>query len=617
MTSNLHWIFDPILPSGSIQRGSPASHVFRGEIDTFIREVLQNSHDQKAGPEPVEVCFRFYTLEEEHRERYLRALGWLELEEHLEAFSGSTSNPTALSMKRALELIDDRPLRVLTVEDYGTKGLVGGEDEAGTNFNALCRNVLDTSDDKPNRGGSFGLGKAVLWRFSAYSTVLFSSTLPDGRNRFFARADLAYHETDTGKWHGAGWFGLREASAGAAEAYRAVSAWGDTAREVSDKLLIARDPQAGSGTSIAVVGFREPIEESERDLVDVAKSVSEAARRWFWPSLFHAGTLGVRVEVFRDTEMVYQEKVERGPEVEPFLSAMSGEVLPRAVRPGDVAEEVLEYNVPGRKDGSHGQFIAEALLRIARGPAEEEVEHRNTVALVRGAGMVVRYFEPGRKPLDDLPFYGVLLAGQAVPGASDADKLFEAYLRACEPPSHDQWETTDRVEAEYKQGTKARLSNLWKEIGQAIIEKCGQTAPSSGQGPIALVRLFPLGGAGGGSSERFTFRTDRLNAWIENDAWTWSGRIACHAEDPASWEFSIELLMDGETGKGARIPPATLVADPASVTVVAMSDRMKCLVPRDVQSVDFLGTSAPLANELKLAAGMARVSLDVRGRVQG
>ncbi|HEX2201571.1 MAG TPA: hypothetical protein VHH93_06220 [Gammaproteobacteria bacterium] len=34
-------------------------------------------------------------------------------------------------------------------------------------------NDLYTSEDRPQRGGSYGLGKAVLWRFSSFSTVLF------------------------------------------------------------------------------------------------------------------------------------------------------------------------------------------------------------------------------------------------------------------------------------------------------------------------------------------------------------------------------------------------------------------------------------------------------------
>jgi hypothetical protein len=458
----------------------------------------------------------------------------------------------------------------------------------------------------------------VLWRFSSLATVLFSSTLPDGHFRFFARADLAYHETDLGKWHGAGWYGQRENAGEVGDASRAVSVWDQAAHLVSEDLLIDRDPRAGSGTSIAVIGFGEPVEESERDLVEIAKSISQAARRWFWPSLFHAETLSVRVEVQRNGGIVYQEKVETGPEIQPFLRAVSGGVVSRAVKPGDVAEEVLEYNVPARKDGSHEQFIAEALLRVARGSeGNEEVDLGNTVALVRGAGMVVRYFEPGRKPLDDLPFYGVLLAGHAVPGPDDSDSLFEAYLRACEPPSHDQWEATDRVEAEYRKGTKARLSNLWKEIGRAVIDKCGQPAPPSGQGPIALARLFPLGGTGGGSPERFTFRADGLEAWIEDKTWHWSGRVTCYAENRVPWEFSVELLMDGETGRGARIPPAKLTTNPQNVRVQISDHVVRCLVPRTVRSVGFEGRSEPLRDDLELSVRLARVSLNVRGKTQG
>ena len=67
-------------------------------------------------------------------------------------------------LERALERFDAEPLTLLRIDDSGTQGLTGGENEEGKNFNALCRNVLDTAEDRPLRGGSFGLGKAVLWR---------------------------------------------------------------------------------------------------------------------------------------------------------------------------------------------------------------------------------------------------------------------------------------------------------------------------------------------------------------------------------------------------------------------------------------------------------------------
>ena len=65
---NVKWIFDPLPPSESEGGGDPAEHVFDQDLDTFVREVLQNSKDQRlANSEPVRVSFDFFELEDENR----------------------------------------------------------------------------------------------------------------------------------------------------------------------------------------------------------------------------------------------------------------------------------------------------------------------------------------------------------------------------------------------------------------------------------------------------------------------------------------------------------------------------------------------------------------------
>jgi hypothetical protein len=68
----------------------------------------------------------------------------------------------------------------LWIEDRGTTGLVGDEQGSG-NFAALCRDRLFSEKQRAESGGSFGLGKAVLWRFSLLSTVATQSRCPRRR----------------------------------------------------------------------------------------------------------------------------------------------------------------------------------------------------------------------------------------------------------------------------------------------------------------------------------------------------------------------------------------------------------------------------------------------------
>ena len=49
------------------------------------------------------------------------------------------------------------------------------------NFYNLCRANFETSENpKSGRGGSYGVGKSILWTSSIISTVLFSSEISKG-----------------------------------------------------------------------------------------------------------------------------------------------------------------------------------------------------------------------------------------------------------------------------------------------------------------------------------------------------------------------------------------------------------------------------------------------------
>ena len=62
--SNLEWVFSPIPPDGGEHGGDPGEHVFEQNLDTFVREVLQNSNDQQLVlTEPVRVRFDFFALD--------------------------------------------------------------------------------------------------------------------------------------------------------------------------------------------------------------------------------------------------------------------------------------------------------------------------------------------------------------------------------------------------------------------------------------------------------------------------------------------------------------------------------------------------------------------------
>ena len=155
------WVFDPLPPSGAISGGTAANYVFAPTIDIFVREVLQNAHDQRL-PTPgfAQVDIDVMEFTGEHRRRIFEAMSFDGLRAHLDGIAGEPYKLGAQVRDALARLDGGAPLRVLRVTDRHTEGLTGGEDEKGTNF--------------------YGLGKAVLWRFSAISTVLFASKIDVG-----------------------------------------------------------------------------------------------------------------------------------------------------------------------------------------------------------------------------------------------------------------------------------------------------------------------------------------------------------------------------------------------------------------------------------------------------
>jgi hypothetical protein len=208
------WVFDPVPPSGQFTGGIPSAYVFKPELDTFVREVLQNSLDAKQSDSeaPVEVKFTFRRLQGDDKQRFLDTIDWDYLKTHLQAVVEGNNTMSAL-LAHAIADLNTGALTLLRIDDSGTEGLTGDEDTPGTNFSSLCRNILDTTKDAPGKGGSYGLGKALLWQFSALSTVLFSSRIAEDfpqKFRFFARTELPFHETDSSRWNRSGWYGLPE-----------------------------------------------------------------------------------------------------------------------------------------------------------------------------------------------------------------------------------------------------------------------------------------------------------------------------------------------------------------------------------------------------------------------
>lgn len=613
----IEWIFDPIPPSGAIQGGVPSSHVFKPDLDTFVREIIQNSMDQKTNG-LVTVNFVFEKMEGHLKDDFLNAIDWQNLRKHVEASAEAGFTTISPRLAYGLQNIESGPLTILRIDDFGTVGLTGGESEPSKNFSALCKNTLDTCEDKPYRGGSYGLGKAVLWSFSSISAVLFSSFInldSSLKFRLIGRTELSYHITASGQWSGPGWYGKPEMIGQGLN--RAASAWDTDAQYVATGSHMLRDIEKGAGTSILVIGFDEPRQEQTRELKEIAYEISRSASRWFWPSLKEPDSrLAVNVEAYENGNEIYNQKVEVSTEESPFVEALSeSEFVEKLEQQGDVSKTSLLFRIPAKKPYAGGaeepECDAQLELRVRQGGTEDSPELKNSVALIRGAGMVVQYL-PVPIPLSDKKFHGMLLAGLAN-GTTTANESAEKFFRAAEPPSHREWDAaTDGVRAEYKQGGQARLKGLWQEMTSAIIKMCQESIPASSQGPERLSRLFRIGGQKGGWGGPAKFRIAGITANLEEDAWHFSGRITRQSEENKPWEFTVSNWLAGETGRGDLIPIHHLEVDNGEVVIGPATATV--IIPANVSRVSFSGDTIKADKEQRIILRNTKMRIEVRPR---
>jgi hypothetical protein len=588
---NSSWVFDGVPPSGKIEGGNLASYVFQPSLDTLVRESLQNANDQALDAGPVSVEFEFIEMRGEVKTRLLEAIGWESLRPHLDSVADD-DNLVAGRLKSILKSYEQEPLRVLVIRDSSTKGLYGGEDAKDGNFGPLCKHVLVTPDGKTLGGGSHGLGKAVLWTFSGISTVSFASVPNDnddpGTLRYISRTEQPHHTIKTADgetpWTGSGWHGTVSRVPGGD---RASSIRGPEARSLLKATPLLRE-DGDWGTSILIPFFFEPEEEDTRSLLEIAGDTVVSVNRWFWPSLI-TNRLRVTVSVREGTSTLMSEMADGGQIAAPFIEAWNDSVTgEKALTAGEIAETLIPFSPPPRKPEYKpaGKFEGELCLRVRRA-SEAETSHDqiDTIALVRGAHMVVKYYSPS-VPLEARGFFGVLKAGRAN-GDSPSDEAVEMFLRAAEPPEHNRWEdSTNNLRSRYQKGSRARLTELWGELSARVRSICKSDVPHEGEGPDKLKRLFPLGGESTPKvpGYRVNFNgMDRVDGSVVISAVV---KRKLNGQLPKPWAIQGHFVLKGESGKGESLELVEVTPiDRNGLNVVVLPKEFTIAVEKEIDQV--------------------------------
>ncbi|MDH5671187.1 MAG: hypothetical protein OEZ06_03505 [Myxococcales bacterium] len=564
MTERAQWVFDALPPSGARRGGNPAEHAFRHDLGTFVREVVQNANDQAIAM--PRISFRFRALEAAACREFLDALGWSTLLPHLEAAASARGGR---DLRRTLEAIAEREeLLMLYVEDFGTEGLSGDESEGESNFRALCKDTLFSHKRDAAAGGSYGLGKSVLWIFSGLSTVLFDSTLmelPADRDnpRFIGRAELPSHRVEGpksargggGDFAGPGWFG-HPTRTGLGR--RAESIWGPQARNQATGLGLRARSDEEPGTSIAIVGFRDPTADEVPDVDRLVERTREAIAEFFWPAM-HLPLRRLRADVGAGEKLSAVEVASTS--AAPFLDAWKARTEPQQAleQPGDTVVRKLPISIPAGRDG--GAAVRGEVDLIVRLASERHPGPRvGQVALFRGPGMVVKYWDRSRIALGMRPFHAVLACGVArdPQKPTDEDRAVEHFLRLSEPPSHDDWQPTQQLKQTYMAGYRKALDDLKASVDETLRKLMQPAAGQGTKGPERLQKRFPIGKKGPADKRASAFHIRALSAHLEAGGWHFSGAIE-PAQPGHPWVAELRTSEVDERGHSSDQLPVIAI----------------------------------------------------------
>jgi hypothetical protein len=505
----LSWRFLHQSPFDGKKWGDPAIYATPRTVESLVRETAQNSLDAGAGAK-ITMRYRLYEVpaSSNRYKQMMKALRYdEELRPHLQAAaSAADTRDIGNRIKSGLEAMSavSRPLRILTIEDFGGKGLSGDEFASESPFAALVRDVSNSQKSDQTAGGSFGLGSRTLFGASRLMTVLFGSVIAgedESKVRLIGKSDLSYHQLK-GKagqeYAGRGWMGSPVGDDGAH------SVRIDRSESILSDLLVSRELPAEEkraiGTTAVILAFSEA-KADEQTGQEVVDRIIRAVAQSFWPSVT-IGQLSVEVEHYLGDEVSPTSSRKVDPKdfvpslIEAFDKHRKGDLVDKLVNAGDTVSEPIELVIPatsplGGVDPQHPETTAECRLVIRL--ADHECADKNLcdhVGYTRGRGMITQYSPRRNLAAGARPYHAVLLCG-TLAGKGSPENAAERFLRFAEPPAHDKWEV-ENLGSRYERGGGKRLSELDERVREALRKHVCSEPSESDDGPDVLKEIFKL-----------------------------------------------------------------------------------------------------------------------------
>jgi hypothetical protein len=294
--------------------------------------------------------------------------------------------------------------------------------------------------------------------------------------------------------------------------------------------------------------------------------------------------------------------------------------------PEDVAQASISLNVPEKSDGDDGTDGQLDLL-VRRADTGED-QHRNQVAFVRGAGMVVEYYDRDRVVVGDQDFHAVLLGGRARPWGTDeapgdAGTIIEEFLTAAEPPQHDEWVRTETLANTYSRGFRTAVEGIKSDVTEILRGLVAPNVDRGMTGPQRLGKRFNIGNKSrGGSSERESPSSQRVtgDTNISFDEvythWSFDGEVEPLSDGNEIRAVTVSLIrMAEERATSDRLPVQNISSDKAGVSI-SLPEQKGVQVGRlepapGTSKVSFEGVSAEDHRQVETRM---KVSVDVAER---
>lgn len=498
---------EPYAPTGNMGDGGFERLLGAPRLDGLqlvLREAIQNSCDAaKLGTGP-RILIRLRTLTPDQvavlRNQVLAELPFI---------SSSADALTAF--------LDAETPRVLEICDFGTTGL-GGPTRADripagvdrTDFIDFMRNV-GTRRNTELGGGTYGFGKASLYRTSRCSTVLVDTLAEDPGAGADARRLMACHlgesgERDEGngflsRYTGRHWWGVQGAADDAGKVGEPET--GDAAAALSEALGAPLRTMAGAtGTSILILDPDLRLDAVDHDgtegsagsagVSDIGVHILERVLWNFWPRMLDTTPKHRRIHLTVEVEGVTLEtpRPEDCPPLDLFARAMN------EIRAGK-GREIRSY----RPQTFLGRLAISRGVRADRLPAFRAegllAKRSSCIALMRPAEMVVCYMDGPVLADERTEWAGVFVT-------SDEKEVEEAFASS-EPAAHDVWDPSALPKGPARTWVRMGLARL-KEAASEVAAPGAASGGSEGStGSVAAVAGMLgafLAGVGAGGPSR-------------------------------------------------------------------------------------------------------------------